>query len=171
MRCISYYVAAERRAFSMLIVIVFVIALSISCGRKTEDPTLVTKVRIRNSYATLMWRSKEEPYLWFFIEERFKKGADHGKLVSTIVSNPHIELSRIEEINDWPVIRDGWGRPIQVTVSTNSIGGDVRAAISWDQLGLSIWSFGKNGLDDNGLGDDIVLSRQELTELMNKIGK
>jgi len=154
----------------MLIVIAIAIALSISCGRKTEDPTLVTEVRIRNAYITLMLRSKEEPSLWSFLEERRERGADHGKLVSIIISNPHIEVSRIEEINDWPLLRDGWGRPIQVTIETNSMGGDARRTISLDQLGLRLWSFGKNGLDDNGLGDDIVLSKQELTELVNKSG-
>ena len=59
---------------------------------------------------------------------------------------------------------DTWENPIKITLTTNYNGG----------IGITMQSFGKNGINDNGNGDDIVIwfntdmSSPELRKKFNK---
>jgi hypothetical protein len=54
------------------------------------------------------------------------------------------------------LLKDGWGRPLNVDAATNFLSPQDSRWTTLTQSGIVVWSNGPNGTNDSGRGDDIL---------------
>lgn len=79
-----------------------------------------------------------------------------GRIVSqsSVLKEGYVKLSK----DTRPIVLDGWGRPLQVIARDNLVNiRDASGPLLRKTNSVVIWSFGRNGTNEYGNGDDIFL--------------
>ncbi|MEI7729387.1 MAG: hypothetical protein WCO56_07430 [Verrucomicrobiota bacterium] len=132
----------------------------VSCSPPTTvAPKAQTQNRLKNIYHALrILESENHTNIGRLLQNSTETNLQKGLLV--LLSNNSQTLGFDPKIIDKKILSDGYGRRFNVEFKTNLLSKFGPTALTEAGFDVVVWSNGSNGVNENGFGDDVYLTKE-----------